>query len=374
MRIALTHPFCWPYVRRGAERFIAEFAGYLVQRGHEVITISSKPGKSIVEATPAGRRILHRQLWTPFLSRFRITPAHAFAASLGCSLASLRVDVVHSLSYFDAWMANGLRSWKGYRTVYQVTGPPVPHWFPRIPPDRYVIRSAIHHSDRCMVHSEFTGRILRETYGVDARVIPVPIDLNAFPQKTGSGPERATILAMASFDDRRKGLRVLIDAFRIVKRNVPEALLVLSGHMSPELRDEVIERLPTDVRTNIEVLGVGDIGGVPRLYREASLTVLPSMWEAYGMSILESWASGTPVVVTNHAGLPELVDDSTLGLTFDPLTNGQETRNAEGLAAAIVQALPLAYDPMTARRCRAKAEGYSWELLGPQYEALYAPG
>jgi len=181
------------------------------------------------------------------------------------------------------------------------------------------------------------------------------------------------LLSMASFDDRRKGLRVLVEAYRIVLPQVPGCTLLLSGHMSSVVRKEVIEPLPAEVRAGIKVLGVGDIEDIPRLYRQASLTILPSMWEAYGMSVIESWASGTPVVVTNHAGLPELVDDPATGRTFEPMTEGQETDNASGLAAAILEALPLADDPLTSQRCRARAEGYSWNLLGPQYETLYAP-
>src|SRR6516162_8635251 len=57
MRIALTHPYCWPYIKRGNERNIEELARYLSAKGHEVITISSKPGTATVEQTDFGRRI-----------------------------------------------------------------------------------------------------------------------------------------------------------------------------------------------------------------------------------------------------------------------------------------------------------------------------
>lgn len=373
MRIALTHPSCWPYVRRGAERFIDELARYLTQQGHDVITISAKPGPGVVEQTPAGRRILHRRLWIPALSRLRITPAHTFPLGLARILMSIDVDVVQSLAYFDACTANLFRRRKGFHTVYQVIGPPVPHWFPRVPPDRHALRRAILDSDACMAHSEFTRRIVLDSYGVDPTVIPVPIDLDTFPTKTTPGPSPPIIVSMASFDDRRKGLRALVDAFRIVRDRIPGAVLRLSGHLSPALREEVIDPLPNAVRDGIEVLGVGRLDDLPRLYREASLTILPSMWEAYGMTIVESWASGTPVVVTDHGGLPELVDDTALGCAFDPQTEGHETRNADGLAAAIVKTLPLADDPATATRCRARAERFAWDRLGPEYEKLLSP-
>lgn len=372
MRIVLTHPFCWPYVRRGSERFIAELAQFLTRRGHEVVTVSGKPGRSAVEDTADGRRILHAYRWHPALGRLRISPLHTFVPGLTWSLARLRTDVVHSLAYFDAWAANKLRRVRGFRTVYQVTGPVVPAWFPRMPPDRFVVRSAIRHADRCVAHSEFTADIVRRYYGVQPAVIPVPVDLDAYTPKAGAASGRPIVLCMAAFDERRKGLRVLVDAFTLLKRELPDALLRLSGRLPDELRREVIDGLPEPVKRDIEILGMGSVADLPRLYREASVTVVPSMWEAYGMAVVESWACGTPVVVTRHGGLPELVCDARLGRTFEPLTEDQETRNASGLAEAIVDALPLARDPATATRCRERAELLSWERLGPEYESLYS--
>lgn len=371
MRIVLTHPFCWPYVRRGSERFIAEMAKYLVGQGHEVLTVSSKPGAGRVERTEHGKRILHRQFWHPLMARARIQPAHTFAMACMASLARIDADVVHSLAYFDAWAANLLRRVRRYHTVYQVTGPAVPHHFPRIPPDRFVLRDAIRRSDRILAHSEFTARIVREYYGREVAVIPVPIDLDAFPVRDVAACDRPILLCVASFAERRKGLRVMLRAFELLKSRLPDAVLRLSGHMPAEVRREWIDPLPEKVRRDIEVLDIGKLGDMSRLYREASLTVLPSMWEAYGMVVVESWASGTPVVVTDHGGLGELVTDPALGLRFDPQTDGQETMNAEGLAEAIVAALPLAERSDTRHRCRARAERYTWAVLGPEYEKLY---
>lgn len=372
MKIVVTHPYCWPYVRRGSERFIAELATFLTGRGHEVITVSTKPGRGTVEQTPYGRRILHGQLWHPVMGRFRIQPLHTFLPGCLASIARIRPDVVHCLSYIDAYAANLARKLRSpHRTVYQVTGPAVPHWFPRIPPDRHMLRRAILDSFGCVAHSDFTGQIARDYYGRTPDVIPVPIDLEQFPLRPSPASGPPILLHVGSFAERRKGLRAMLRAFALVKRERPDAILRLSGHMPADVKAREIDTLPLDVRRDVEVLDVGRLGDLPRLYQEAALTILPSMWEAYGMVVVESWASGTPVVVTDHGGLPELVNDPALGRTFDPQTDEQETLNGEGLAAAILDALPLASDPQTRLRCRQRAEGYTWAQLGPRYEALY---
>src|SRR5687768_14534799 len=151
MKIALTHPYCWPYVRRGSERFIAELALYLTQRGHEVITVSTKPGSPAREHSNHGLRILLRQVWHPSLGRVRIQPVHTFMFGCLRTLAALNVDVVQGLTYIDAWAANILKIAKRHRTVFQITGPIVPHHFPRIPPYRYMVRQAVTHADSNVV-------------------------------------------------------------------------------------------------------------------------------------------------------------------------------------------------------------------------------
>jgi glycosyltransferase involved in cell wall biosynthesis len=64
-----------------------------------------------------------------------------------------------------------------------------------------------------------------------------------------------------------------------------------------------------------------------RLYREADLLVLPSIWrESYGLPVAESMASGVPVLASHCGGVPELVTEGVTGrlvprLDLDALTN-----------------------------------------------------
>ncbi|MEE9296595.1 MAG: glycosyltransferase family 4 protein [Phycisphaerae bacterium] len=371
MKIILTHPYCWPYVRRGAERFMDECARYLIGNGHQVVTVSTKPGKGRVENRDGGRRILHRQLWAPFMSKFRIHPAHAFLLGSARSTLVEGADVVHCLSYFDAWGANLTRKLKGHRTVFHMTGPPLPHCLPRIPPDRWLLRKAMERSDHIIVNSAFTKSVLNQHCDRDAEIIPVPVDLEAFPPGNGPPNGRPTLVCAACLDDRRKGLRVLVQAFAAVLDSVPSAILRLSGHLSDATRQEVIDPLPENVRASIEILGEGAQEDMARVYGEASLNVLPSMWEDYGMSVLESWACGTPAVVTDHGGLAEQVTDESIGVRFDPQTEGYETTNADGLAEAILKGLALSERSETRDRCRRHAERFDWSVIGPRYVDLY---
>jgi phosphatidylinositol alpha-mannosyltransferase len=371
MRIVLTHPFCWPYVRRGTERNVDVLATHLVRSGHDVVTLSMSPGASRVETDSTGTRILRRPISVPCMRLFRIRPEHTFFLSSLQALASLKADVVHSFYPSDALAAECLRR-RGHRTVLQLNGAAIPgvschRW---LPPESAMFRQALKHADGRIACSQFIRRLLTEHYDVDADVIAPPIRIDGFSPGDGPRDGRPTILGVADFDVRRKGVRVLVDAFPLVKRRLPDARLLLSGKMAPALQAELIGRVPAPLLRDVNFLGLGAVGDVVKLYREASVTVLPAMWEPSGTVLFESWASGTPVVAANHGGLPEFVRRD-VGVLFDPDSDGEQTRNADGLAEAIVEGVALADRPGVRQACRTHAERYGSAVLGPRIEHLY---
>jgi phosphatidyl-myo-inositol alpha-mannosyltransferase len=372
MRIVLTHPYCWPHVRRGTERVMQVLGEYLVADGHDVITVSTRPGPSGTERSAAGTRILRRPLTFPCMAMLRVQTTHTFFFTAWRVLRSLDADVVHSFYPSDALAAICVKRRTRLRAVLQLNGVPVPgvSCYRYLPPEGAMFREALRRADRRIACSRFVRDLMREHYGVDADVIPTPIPIESYEVGGGPPDRRPTILALADFNVRRKGVRVLVDAFALVKRQLPDVRLRLSGRMSPALQSALIGNVPGNVREGIEVLGLGQVDDIPRLYREATITALPAMWEPSGTVLLESFASGTPVVATNHAGIPEFVTPE-VGVLFEPRSTGEETHNAEGLATALIEGLSLAAQPGTRERCRAHAIQYCWPALGPRIAALY---
>ena len=89
------------------------------------------------------------------------------------------------------------------------------------------------------------------------------------------------------------------------------------------------------------------------------------------MVVLESLASGTPVVCTRDGALPELVTDPAVGRLFEPGPDTvYEPTNLDGLAQALDEALDLSALPETSSNCRAHAERFGWEQQGPGWEDL----
>jgi glycosyltransferase involved in cell wall biosynthesis len=102
---------------------------------------------------------------------------------------------------------------------------------------------------------------------------------------------------------------------------------------------------------------------LPALYSGAAAFVMPSLYEGFGLPVLEAMACGTPVIVSNVSSLPEVAGEA--GLYFDP-------RDAQGLARCLATLL----DDRRARadwgaRAQARAARFSWEQAARATMAVY---
>ena len=369
MKILLTHLYSRPYVRRGGETHLEELSQFLVARGDDVTILTTKPGKALVEAV--GRVTYVRVAQPPGLLGHSHTLQEIFFA-LQCFRYMLRerFDLIHCLHYSDACGAllSGWFSKVPY--VYHILGIPAWKSYIRRPLDFAMLHFAVHGAHQNLTVSKFAAAHLLEDFGLEAIVLEPPCDVDKFHVSRTRDLAHPIFLAIGAFVEPRKGLRVLLEAFPLVKLRVPQAQLVISGHVNEARLLRFLSGVPSEVRSSIRVLGVGDVADIPRLYAEAAVTVLPSMWEAFGLVLVESLASGTPVVGTRHGGIPEVIEPG-VGVLFDPDTTGLEIAHPENLAAAMVQALQLHADPNLQQRCREAASKFSWSSYGKKLKSVH---
>jgi len=371
MKIAYTHPFCWPFVRRGNERNIDVMARYFTRHGHNVTTISSSPGPRSIEHDERGTSILARPINLPGMSLLNISTAHTFYFTALNELRKLDCDVVHSLLFPDALAATTLARRKGFATVFQMNGVAIPGIScRRFPPEEAIYRRVMDKSDALITCSEYIRSMVLEHYGKDSIVIPPMVDVEVFDLGEIGQTERPILLAAGDFTVPRKGICVLLKAFPLVKQHIPDLILNLSGRMPEQLIAELTRHLPEKMRQDIRLLGLGKPEDLPQQYTDATALVLPSMGEPSGTVLMEAWSAGTPIVTTDHGGVPEFVNED-VGVLFDPMTNDSETQNAEGLSEAIISAVELAQRPETAAACRAHVQSFSGSVTGPIIESLY---
>ncbi len=199
-----------------------------------------------------------------------------------------------------------------------------------------------------------------------------PVDLQRFPLSRQRDLEQPVIACASALEDRRKGGRVLMRAFNLVKKHVPTARLVVASGLREDLRHELLQLVDPDWRSSVEFLGNGALTDLPKLFGSASSVVVSSLWENFSLVLLEALATGTPVVATRPANGDHDVVNAENGRLFDPgPLDVAEPSNAEGLAQALVETIHMSRRAEQPELCRRSVEPLGWTALGPSYEQLY---
>ncbi len=136
--------------------------------------------------------------------------------------------------------------------------------------------------------------------------------------------KNAVLIGFVGQLDERKGLEWLLPAFAEVHRQCPDVHLALVGEGG--LRPW-IENFCRDHHLGDRVHLTGFIADVEEVMRDIDLLVLPSLWEGFGIVLIEAMAAGKPCVTTRVSSMPEIVVDGETGFVV-PVQDAQALSNA----------------------------------------------
>ena len=228
-------------------------------------------------------------------------------------------------------------------------------------------------ADAFVTGSMHSGEIIRRAVGPRREVAVVPHGHMGGPpcsraQAQESVRERFRIgspfvLGVGTLEPR-KNLAALVRAFAIAARGKAAGhALVLAGARGWKygpIFDEVDRERMQD---RVVFTGAVSDAELARLYAAADLFVFPSLYEGFGLPVLEAMAIGAPVACSNAPPMPEVVGDA--GLLFGP-------RDVQGMALAISRVLSdrnLADD--LASRGKARAAGFGWDRAASETLAVF---
>lgn len=173
----------------------------------------------------------------------------------------------------------------------------------------------IYEADRgVFVFSDFVKRSLVEDYGIDPKRVTVvysgvSIDEAELWDTPMEGKFDSPTVLFIGRDFERKGGHEVLAAFAQVKAQIPEAKLVIAGSS------------PKTSQPGVEVLGFIDQSEpanqqrILDLFRQASLYVMPSHFEPFGIPFCEAMLFHTPCIGTETNAIPEMVKDGLTGYT-----------------------------------------------------------
>lgn len=298
-------------------------------------------------APPGPRNGIKGHAWEQFALPWK-AGGHLLWSPCNTGPLAVRTQVVtiHDMSALDhpEWMSRKFAAWYGFL-------------LPRL-------------AQRCrliLTDSLFSrGRIVERCGVPPEKVVAIPLAASdhfrpAAPEAVESLCRELSLtpgryLLSVSSIEPRKNLTRLLQAWQLALPRLPEdAWLVLSGKLGETrvFADAGLSQMPARVR----VTGYVPYENLPALYSGAAFFVYISLYEGFGLPLLEAMGCGTPVISSDRGSLPEVIGQA--GRIVDPM-------NPEAVADVLVAAFDPAHRAALAVGAQAHAAKFSWDYAAAQ--------
>lgn len=227
---------------------------------------------------------------------------------LGVKIKS--IVTIHDLMYFPMPWKYNFKEYKFFDTIYM----------------RIFIPRSLKQSVQIVVDSENTRADIISLFKIpESKISVVYLGVSEFVKKQLSEESireilhknkvRRPFIFYSGVATRRKNLQVLIRALGAIKDKIPHQLVITGGGGEKNIPlNKVIKEAEIEQRINI--LGTVSFDTIVALYKTADMFIFPSLYEGFGLPILEAMALECPVISSNAASLPEVAADAAL--MFDP--------------------------------------------------------
>lgn len=238
-----------------------------------------------------------------------------------------------------------------------------------------VVPKSVHRATHILADSTATKLDLIELYGVASDKVSVLLSgvdarfrrqsdkaISAARSKYGIG-STPYILSIGTVQPRKNYARLIKALSEMRRQGYPHHLVIAGG--KGWLEDEIYEAIhTTQMQDSVHFIGFADDADLPALYSGADCFAFPSLYEGFGLPVLESMACGTPVVTSNVSSLPEVTGDA--GLTIDPY-------DVEAISHALRQTLD---DSELRQRLTtaglARAHEFTWKNSALELRRIYS--
>lgn len=349
----------------GIGRYVLEMCRHLALRGHDLVLYLPEkvhPGYPAIDwaeiRTSSYPGALRRLIWgqgalTQLAMRDGVDvfwgPAHRLPRHLDPAIAG--VVTIHDLTWRHA--PSSMR-WRGLLA------------------DGLLMRGAVAAADRIAADSAATAEAVAAAFPASRpRIRTVHPGLSTIaagssepsPVLSRLGVEAPYILFVGTLEPR-KNLKRLLGAYASLPQEIRERLpLVLAGGQGWGFTDpsRIADRL--GIGHSVRLAGYVDDAGLHALYRGARFLAMPSLYEGFGLPIIEANAAGVPVLTSNTSSMPEVAGEAAI--LVDPL-------DVASIAAGLTR---LACDDgehaRLAAHARANAARFDWARSAAEMESVF---
>jgi glycosyltransferase involved in cell wall biosynthesis len=234
------------------------------------------------------------------------------------------------------------------------------------------LRGSLRRAARVIAVSEATKSDLVDMMGVDqSRIVVTPLGVDErFLPATGEEIarfkqeqkiDRPYVLSVGTLEPR-KNLPALLEAFGCLTGEIPHDLVLIGaeGWLTEEIHRTL--RTPALAR-RVRLIGFVEDGDLPAWYSAADCFAFPSLYEGFGLPVLEAMACGAPVVTSNVSSLPEVAGDAAV--LVDPRDVGAI---ADGITRVVCD---RSLADALRRKGLERAGGYRWDRTAALTVAVY---
>ncbi len=377
----------------GLQAHAEQLSQHLQEQGHDVIVVAraatrvpqwrdylffNEPSSSVTVKGVRVKPLVFSRFWLPVLWFLGKCVVRAHLEGLAVNLyqflsrksarnAFAGMDVIHHVG--EASPLNGFAAAaaaKYWRVPFVVQPTCHPHHVGDSPLDLRLFAKA----DRLLAHTKYEANYFRQ------RSLRCPIDVvgNGIEDRSDGDAERfrtrfgvaGPFILFIGRKDRQKGYLLLLDAFKVLRRQRRDISLVCMGPTESTAKRQKVEGLK-DLDFTSEELKHDALAACTCL-------CIPSDGESFGLVYMEAGRYGKPAVGRKVAVLQELLNDGAAALLLGVPDEGRNRAmlSPEALAAALVKLLS---DPKECHRigenCRAVSEQFLWPRVVKRFEASY---
>jgi len=316
MKIAILTPTFSHF--SGIDRVVEKEVEDLNKKGHDITIfcfkshIKTKYGRVVeigMPKNPTLERIYRLFFFIDFLKINKIVKklrefdkiiCHQYPMTILASKVKKEFDIKYM--YYDAGVAYP----KLFHGFFERNYMKLFRWFTNI---------TVKNADEAASISKFLSNILKQETGLKSRVEYVKIDEKRFRKNVTKGKVRkkyklgkSPLCVYVGRLSPHKGIHLLIKAFNLVLRDIPDAKLLIVGKKTFGRYSKYLKRLSRSVNEKAVIFaGFVPDNELPYYYADGDLYTTATLWEGFDMPIVEAAACGTPTVAFNIGAHPEVI-------------------------------------------------------------------